>query len=194
LGRARRKKLITELQDRPELVVLAEDEAKVYLQSPAQAVWAPKGQTPQVRLDPRNKEAACFYGTLDLRSGNEIVTRSEMMESQATIAHLQAILDAYPKGGILLFWDRAPWHTSSEVQAFLQRNGRIEVVPFPVGAPDLNPQEHVWKAVRRAVEHNHDLNGIGALADAFEAELRSRSFSSSFFVKYGGTVVCPFLE
>jgi len=181
------------LQDTPDLVVLAEDEAKAYLQAPAQAVWAPKGQMPQVRLDPR-KDSACFSGTLDLRTGQEIVTRSEVMNSEATIAHLEAILAAYPNRGMLRFWDRAPWHTSWEVQAFLQRAWRIEVVPFPVGAPDLNPQEHVWKLTRRAIEHNHDHTRIGALADAFEAELRSRTFASSFFVKYGGEVVCPFLE
>jgi transposase len=193
VGAALRKKLIDELQDLPELVVLAEDEAKVYLQAEAMAVWAPKGQTPQVRLDPR-KDAACFYGTLDLRTGKELVTRSERMDSQATILHLQAILDAYPKQGILLFWDRAPWHTSQAVQAFLQRAWRIEVVYFPVGAPDLNPQEHVWKLVRRLIEHNHTLDRIADLADAFERELRSRCFSSSFFVKYGGRLVCPFSE
>lgn len=174
-------------------MVLAEDEAKVYLQSPAMAVWAPKGQTPEVRLDPR-QDSACFYGSLNLRTMEAIITRVEQMNSAATIAHLEAILAAYPNRLILLFWDRAPWHTSHEVQAFLQRAWRIEVVPFPVGAPDLNPQEHVWKLVRRAVEHNHDHNAIGTLADAFEHELRTRRFSSSFFVKYGGTLVCPFLD
>ena len=103
------------------------------------AVCAPKGQTPQVRLDPR-KDAACFYGTLDLRTGKELVTRSERMDSQATILHLQAILDAYPKQGILVFWDRAPWHTSAAVQPCKTRAWLIEVVFFLVGAPDLNTQ------------------------------------------------------
>lgn len=70
---------------------------------------------------------------------------------------------------------------------------RIEVVPFPLGAPDLDPQEHVWKLVRRAREHNHTYNHIDALADAFEVEFRAHPFASSFFVKYGGDVVCPFL-
>jgi transposase len=171
-------------------VVLAEDEAKVYLQAQAMAVWAPRGQTPQVRLEPR-QDAACFFGSLNLRTGDELVTRSDRMNSDATIAHLEAILKAYPDQLILLFWDRAPWHTSAAVQAFLQRAWRIEVVPLPVGTPDLNPQEHVWKLVRRAVEHNHDHTQIGALADAFEHELQSRQFSSSFFEKYGGSVVCP---
>lgn len=85
------------------------------------AVWAPKGQTPQVKLDPR-KDGACFSGSLDLRTGKEVVTRSEEMNSAATIAHLAALLAAYPNRCILLFWDRAPWHTSTEVKAFLQRH------------------------------------------------------------------------
>jgi transposase len=174
-------------------VVLAEDEAKLYLQGGTQAVWAPKGQTPQVRLDPR-KDSACFYGTLNLRTGAELATRCEAMNSEATIAHLTEVLAAHPNQYILLFWDRAPWHTSLEVQAFLQRVGRIEVVYFPVGAPDLNPQEHVWKAVRHAIEHNHGHSRLEALAQAFEQELTTKRFPSSFFVKYGGEVVCPFLE
>jgi hypothetical protein len=157
------------------------------------AGWAPEGQTPDVPLDPR-KAAACCSGTLDLRTGQEIITRSTVMNAEATIAHLEDILAAYPDRLILLFWDRAPWHLSGVVQQFLQRTPRIEVVLFPVGAPDHNPQEHVWKLVRRAVEHNHHHNHIGALADAFEQELRSQQFTSSFLEKYGGSLVCPFLE
>jgi hypothetical protein len=54
------------------------------------------------------------------------------------------------------------------------------VTALPVDAPDLNPQEHVWKLVRRLVEHTHTLERIHDLADAFERELHARRFSSSF--------------
>jgi hypothetical protein len=80
------------------------------------------------------------------------------------------------------------------VQQFLQRTPRLDVVVFPVGAPDRNPQEHVWKLMRPAVEHNHHHNQIGALADAFEQELWPRQFISSFLGKYGGLLACPFLD
>lgn len=193
MGRLRRKQLIDELQDLPDLVVLAEDEAKVYLQAAAQAVWAPPGQTPQVRLDPR-KDAACFYGTLNLRTGQEVVTRSDQMNSEATIVHLEAILATYPDQPILLCWDRAPWHTATKVRQFVHDHWQLEIVWFPVGAPDLNPQEHVWRHGRAAIEHNHAFPSLSAVADAFEAELHNRTFSSSFFTTYGGTFVCPDLE
>jgi hypothetical protein len=175
------------------LVVLAEDEAKIQLQANTMTVWAPRGETPQVRIDPR-KDSACVYGTLNLRTGQEIVTRTETMDSDATIVHLQAILDAHPDRLILLFWDRAPWHTSHKVAAFLQRHWRIGVIWFPTGAPDLNPQEHVWKLVRQAVEHNHGADHLEPLVAAFLHELQTRRFASSFFVKYGGATICPMLE
>lgn len=84
----------------------------------------------------------------------------------------------------LPLWDRAPWHSSAAVQAFLQRAWRIEVVSFPVGAPDLNPQEHVWKSVRRRIEHNHTLDRIAdrptlLSANCAHAASRAPSLSST---------------
>jgi hypothetical protein len=51
---------------------------------------------------------AKVLGTLNLQTGQEIVTRSNTMNSDATAQHLQALLDAYPDQPILLLWDRAP--------------------------------------------------------------------------------------
>lgn len=81
--------------------------SKVYLQAPVMAVWAAEGQIPEVLLNPR-KAAACFHGTCDLGTGQETVTRSTVMNAEATIAHLEDILAAYPDRLFLLFWDRAP--------------------------------------------------------------------------------------
>jgi hypothetical protein len=62
---------------------------------------------------------------------------------------------------------------------------------FPVAAPDLNPQEHVWKAVRRAVSHNHVTPRLPELADRFEQHLASNTFDSSFLDRYGLNTICP---
>ncbi|NJM06914.1 IS630 family transposase [Candidatus Gracilibacteria bacterium] len=173
--------------------MLAEDEAKLCIQATPQAVWAPRGHTPQVRIDPR-KDTTSFFGTLNLQTGGVTTTQADTLNAETTIAHLEAVLTAYPDRPILLLWDRAPWHTAAKVQQFLQQQWRIEVIWFPVGAPDLNPQEHVWKAVRRTVHHNHAHPDLVSLAAAFRHELETRRFPSSFVVKYGGTLVCPFLE
>lgn len=162
----------------PETVILAEDEASLYLQATTTAVWAPRGQTPLVRVHP-SRDKVSFYGTLNLHSGQEVATREEKMNGAATARHLEKVLGTYPDVPILLLWDRAKWHGGPIVRALLQAHSRLEVMYFPTAAPDLNPQELVWKATRAATSHNHDEQQLVSLADRFEHHLDSTSFCYS---------------
>jgi transposase len=166
------------------------DEASLYLQATTMAVWAPRGQAPTVRCDP-GRTKTNFYGTLDLKTGRELVTQAPIMNAEATAAHLRTILATYPDVPILLLWDRAPWHRGAAIQAVQAAHPRLEIIVFPTAAPDLNPQEHVWKATRRAVSHNHTEQRLLALAERFEAHLTSTTFHSSFLDRYGWYLVCP---
>ena len=44
----------------------------------------------------------------------------------------------------------------------------------------MNPQEHVWKAVREAVSHNHAEDKLPKLAEKFLNKLNSIIFKSTF--------------
>lgn len=171
-------------------MILAEDEAKVYLQASTMAVWAPRGQAFTVRSDP-SRAHANFYGTLNLKSGHEIVTRAETMNAEASALHVQALLDAHPQVNILLLWDRAPYHRGAAIRALRQANPRLEILEFPTAAPDLNPQEHVWRDTRRKVCHNHTERRLPGLAQRFEHHLTTTTFRSSFLDHYGWNLVCP---
>lgn len=170
-------------QDTPETAILAEDEASMYLQATTAAVWAVRGQTPVVRAHP-GREKVNFYGTLHLRTGQEIAMQSDVMNAEASARHLEQILNAIPDVPILLLWDRAPWHRGQPIRDVLEANPRLEVLYFPVAAPDLNPQEQVWKATRRAVSHNHAIPRLPDLADRFEQHLIANTFESSFLDRY----------
>ncbi len=177
-------------QDAPETVLLAEDEASLYLQATTMAVWGPRGQPLIVPCDP-SRVKTNFYGTLNLHTGHEVVTQAETMNAEATATHLRAILAAHPDVPILLLWDRAPWHRGAAIREVLAANPRLEIIVLPTAAPDLNPQEHVWKATRRAVSHNHTEPQLPELAQRFEQHLQSTTFDSSFLTKYGWTLVRP---
>lgn len=170
-------------------MILAEDEASLYLQATTTAVWALQGQTPVVRAHP-GRESVKFFGTLNLSTGEEIVMPAETMNAQASAQHLKQILDTWPEAPILLLWDRAPWHSGQPIQEVLAANPRLEVMRLPVAAPDLNPQEQVWKAARRAVSHNHLSPRLPDLAQRFEQHLTSTTFKSSFLDRYGFHSIC----
>jgi transposase len=165
-------------QEAPDTVWLAQDEASLYLQATTNRVWAPRGQTPVVRAHP-GREKISFYGTLNLLTGQEIVMSSAVMNGEVTAQHLQQILDRYPDVPIILLWDRAPWHFGPAIRELLEAHPRLEILSFPVAAPDLNPQEHVWKAARRAVSHNHLVESLPELAERFARYLLSHTFRSS---------------
>lgn len=171
-------------------MILAEDEASLYLQATLTAVWAPQGQTPIVRIDP-SRTKTNFYGSLNLQTGQELAMRAEQMNAQTTAVYLEHILQAIPDRPILMFWDRAPWHHGAPIRKVLAAHPRLELIEFPVAAPELNPQEHVWKATRRATGHNHVQPRLPELADRFEQHLVSTTFKSDFLDRYGYTAILP---
>lgn len=177
-------------QTAPDTVILALDEASLYLQATTMAVWGPVGETQVVPCDPGRAKTS-FYGTLDLKTGRELVTEVATMNAAATAAHLDHILVAYPTVPILLLWDKAPWHRGPAIQAVLAANPRLELVNFPTAAPDLNPQEHVWRATRRATSHNHTQRRLPELAKHFAKHLTTSTFASSFLDQYGWYLVRP---
>lgn len=51
---------------------------------------------------------------------------------------------------ILLIWDNASFHKKKEMRQWLTDNpGVVELMNFPTYCPELNPQEHVWRAMKQ---------------------------------------------
>lgn len=162
----------------------------MYLQATTSFAWSVIGETPIVRADPGRKQTH-FYGAVNLMSGKEIVLRSDVMSGEISAQFLAAILETTPQAPVVIFWDRAPWHRGEEVAKIVKDNPRLEIIFFPPASPDLNPQEHVWKAARKAVSHNHSIASLPALADKFVEFLSKTSFPSSFLDRYGYNPVRP---
>lgn len=178
------------MQEAPDTVYLAQDEASLYLQATLQVVWHPRGQTPIIKRHP-GRESIHFYGALDLHTGDEIAMMAPVMNAATTALYLQKLLLAFPTQPIVLFWDRAPWHQGQSIRDLLAVHPRLQLFPFPPGAPDLNPQEHVWKAARTAVSHNHQLSRLQPLADQFLDFLNRSRFPSSFLDQHAYHSICP---
>lgn len=170
-------------------MILAADEASLYLQASLMRVWSVKGQTPVVRVS-ASRDNMHFYGALNLRTGEHVSLQSAKMTSDVSVLFLHRLLLAYLDVPILLLWDRAPWHKGAEMKAVLAANPRLEVLWFPPGCPELNPQEQVWKAVREAVSHNHRHERLASLADAFERHLTTTRFPCSLLAKHDYENVC----
>lgn len=170
-------------------MILAQDEASLYLQASTMRVWAPVGKTPIVKCA-ANRDSTHFYGALNLQTGQETVLRSDLMNAEVSALFLNRVLLAYPDVPIVLFWDRAPWHQGEGIRSVLAANPRLELLRFPAGSPELNPQEHVWKATREAVSHNHCRTNLSELAAEFETHLKTTRFPCSLLDKHAHSQLC----
>lgn len=170
-------------------MIVAGDEASLYLQATLQVVWAPIGQTPVVKVDP-GRDHLHFYGALNLQTGQEVVMRSPIMNGTTSVLFLQKLIAAYPHQPILLLWDRAPWHQGPALRQFLVDHPTVEIFSFPPGSPDLNPQEHVWKDARSQVSHNHTVKKLDPLAVQFEDYLQSNTFPCSLLELHDYQSIC----
>ena len=131
-----------------------------------------------------------FYAALNLVTGQETTMRTKQMNSEVSALFLQKLLATYPDQPILLLWDRAQWHQGQAVKHLLQAYPNLELLFFPPASPELNPQEHVWKATREAVSHNHTIAKLDILADYFERHLTDSIFPCSLLEQHGYQDLC----
>ena len=145
-----------------------------WLAQPALHTWAPDAQALRLveqarpKDDPEPKALAC-YGWL----GRPIPTQPEHMllrfveghlvstETIALLAWCSKRLAAQGLTAVLLIWDKASWHTSYAVRAWLRQHNnwvkqtgqgvRILVGRLPSQSPWLNPLEPKWVHGKRAI-------------------------------------------
>jgi transposase len=63
--------------------------------------------------------------------------------------------------------DRGAQHKGAPVEAVVREaNGRLVLKAQPAYSPELNPQERIWKWLRRVVTHNHWFTTLTAQIEA----------------------------
>lgn len=125
------------------------DEAGFYLLPMAVRTWAPRGQTPVLRVPLTRDHLSAISGiTPDGRLFLQV--RSVSYNAAAVVGFLRVLLRKI-KGKILLIWDGSPIHRGHEIKDFLKRGAakRLHLEQLPGYAPDLNPDEGIWNYLKR---------------------------------------------
>jgi transposase len=159
-----------------QTMAMVEDETKFRALPPLRRMWMRKGQQTQVPT-PEQNSSFYSYGALDIESGTWFDGFFEKANSDATITYLKALLDAFPDKHILLIWDQAKYHTSHKVENWIDQQNRLTVLLLPKYSPELNPVEHIWRAVKQRVAANltRTLEALQAAYRAFFGEQEAQA-------------------
>lgn len=111
------------------------------------ATWAPRGETP-IMLHNFNWTRCSIISAITPEGRFHYRLYMGSVKSEHVLSFLKHLLSRIKKN-ILLFWDGLPPHKSGIVNNFLSENrDRVESHLLPSYAPDLNPDELVYRYLK----------------------------------------------
>ena len=154
------------------------DESGFYPLPAVVRTYAPRGQTPVLR-EWCTRDHLSMIAAVSAQGRFHGQVRARAFDAVAVTEFLRHLLRVV-SGPMLVVWDGAPIHRSKIVKAFLQAetDGRLELVPLPGYAPDLNPLDcgvwHWLKNVALANVCTTDLAGLKHELRAATTRLRRK--------------------
>lgn len=125
------------------------DQSGFYLLPLAVRTWAPRGQTPILRVPLTHDHLSAISGiTADGRLFMQ--TQDHAYRSPDVVRFLRVLLRKV-RGKLLVIWDGSPIHRGHPIKDFLRRGAakRLHLERLPGYAPDLNPDEGIWNDRKR---------------------------------------------
>lgn len=162
-----------------DTIILCADEMILTTATTVQKVWLPQGEFPKITCKTGGRKRRNVYGFLNLKNGDEHAFKTAFQNMHVTKGILKKVRKIYPTQKIVLYWDNAGWHKGSVVQNWIKEDGNIKIIHFPTYAPELNPQEHVWKSGRSAVTHNRYIEDIDTATNDLIKYFKGMTFSYS---------------
>jgi len=113
--------------------------------------WAPRGRTPLLRHRDRRDRISVISGLsvspVRQRLGLYYQWHHHNIRRAEVCAFLRHLL-RHLHGRVIVVWDRLGAHRSAAVHALGRRNPRLYLESFPAYAPELNPDEGVWRQTK----------------------------------------------
>ena len=132
---------------------------------------APRGQTP-VFKEHFNWKRSSAIGAVAWRPG-QATTRLLLSVRPGSISTLEVIeflrnLRRHVPGPVVVLWDGLPCHRSSETQRHIASQASwLKVERFPAYAPELNPLEYLWSALKSKDMANYCAPCVGCAAETW---------------------------
>jgi hypothetical protein len=96
--------------------------------------------------------------------------------------YLAEVSRRHPHEHILMFLDRAGWHRAKALVV----PANLTLAWLPAYSPQCNPEELVWREIRRQPFGNHDYDSMDAVEDALEHRLRQLESAPAFLQSLTG--------
>ncbi len=153
----------------PEAVLLFTDATILRWFPPLRYTWAFPGQQAQVPITGRNAKRVLF-AALNPRTGHRVVLRRFRQRQDDFQAFLRLLRRYYGGRPLWLLLDKASCHQAGGSQR-LAAQLDVTLLWLPTQCPELNPQDHLWKELKRSIVANRQFSTIDNEAENAEGWL-----------------------
>jgi transposase len=125
------------------------NESGFYLSPMVVRTYAPRGQTPVLRVKLTRDHLSVIEGITE--KGRIFMQMQERAYQAEDVVRFLRLLLHKVSGNLLVIWDGSSIHRAEMIKVFLaSREGkRVHLERLPGYAPELNPQEQVWNLLKR---------------------------------------------
>jgi transposase len=153
------------------------DEAGFMLAPLRRRTWAPRGQTPVIKVsDPHGQISVIAAITISPRRRHfgfnfHLLPDNANFRGDSVARFIEGVHRRI-RGAATLAWDSIPIHSAKHVRDFLAAHRKIVVEPFPPYAPEMNPVDNVWGYVKYDRLANYTPHNLDELRKRITAEFR----------------------
>jgi transposase len=141
--------------------ILFFDESGFLLIPPVRKTWSPRGQTPihrhfythdrisaisGISVSPQRRHVGLYCQLFDTNIDCDIVC-----------AFLRAVL-RHLRGHVIALLDNGQIHKGGPMHRLVHRYARLHLEPFPPYAPELNPDEGIWRLLKQSLSNSRPDN------------------------------------
>ena len=137
------------------------DESGFLLIPNVRRTWAPRGKTPILRHRCRRDKISAISAVTVSPQRQRVGLYLQFYRDNITQTEVSIFLRyllRHLRGPIMLLWDGGTIHKGEEVNQILQRNPRLHCESFPAYAPELNPDEFVWRHFKQRLANGRPDN------------------------------------
>jgi transposase len=124
------------------------DQSGFYLLPAVVRTYAPVGQTP-ILHEHLSRDHLSAMSAITLEGKLYMTEQERSFKGEDVVRFLKHLMRQIP-GKLLVIWDGSPIHRGAAVKDFLASGAskRLKLEPLPGYAPDLNPDEGIWKHLK----------------------------------------------
>ncbi len=149
-----------------------QDEGRFGLLGDPRRCWAPKGIRPVVgaRLV---RQYTYAFSAVSPHDGVMDSLVLPFVNAETMSMFLALVASRHSEDFIVMVMDRAGWHIAEALQV----PANMRIVFLPPYSPELNPAEHIWKALREGWFVNTVFRNMRAVVDTLCQGIRTLEFN-----------------